>query len=67
MTEREQFVIRAALSYALANLDDLNGSLEECAGVLVVGAGGWGEQAGTPVTGAEVERLLDAVKATRGR
>lgn len=58
MTERERFILRAALIYAMANLDHLNESFENYAvnheeyRIKVNGEGG------SPITEDEVESAL---------
>lgn len=54
MSEREKFILRAALIYAQSNLSDLNEAFEdsESDGISVNG------EEGSPIVESEVEQLL---------
>lgn len=63
ITERERFVIAAAISYALANMDDVNEAMEcdayeNAAGLVRFRIAVQGE-AGEPLAEQELKRVLD--------
>lgn len=63
ISERQKFVVRAALSYALSNLDTLNDALsvEPDEGTSAIRVGG---ESGLPVAESELQSLIDSFEPT---